>query len=148
MVSKNNRLSKSEVKQYHEEGWIGPFKLISPMEMSNLSDVIQKQVFEPVKQQNLEENDYFHNRHLDIQEIWELFSNPELVERAGSILGPHLVLWRSNFQFKPPLSDQKKFNYGWDTSAPWHQDCAYYQPSPNVILSAWIAVDEVDKGNG
>ena len=44
MVSKNNRLSKSEVKQYHEEGWIGPFKLISPMEMSKLSDVIQKKV--------------------------------------------------------------------------------------------------------
>ena len=148
MASKNNRLSKSEVKQYHEEGWIGPFKLISPMEMANLSDVIQKQVIEPVKQQNLEENDYFHNRHLDIQGIWELFSNPELVERVASILGPHLVLWRSNFQFKPPLSDQKEFNYGWDTSAPWHQDCAYYQPSPNVILSAWIAVDEVDKGNG
>ena len=79
MVCKNNRLSKSEAKQYYEEGWIGTFKLISPMEMSNLSDVIQKQVIEPVKQQNLEENDYFHNRHLDIQEIWELFSNPELV---------------------------------------------------------------------
>ena len=29
MASKNNRLSKSEVKKYHEEGWIGPFKLIS-----------------------------------------------------------------------------------------------------------------------
>ena len=40
MVCKNNRLSKSEVKQYHEEGWIWTFKLISPMEMSNLSDVI------------------------------------------------------------------------------------------------------------
>ena len=42
MASKNNRLSKNEVKQYHEDGWIGPFKLISPMEMSKLSDVIQK----------------------------------------------------------------------------------------------------------
>ena len=91
MASKNNRLSKSEVKKYHEEGWIGPFKLISPMEMANLSDVIQKQVIEPVKQQNLEENDYFHNRHLDIQGIWELFSNPVLVERVDSILGPHFV---------------------------------------------------------
>jgi non-heme Fe2+,alpha-ketoglutarate-dependent halogenase len=148
MVCKNKILSKSEVQQYHEEGWIGPFKLISPTEMVNISHVIQKQIIEPVKQQNLEENDYLHNRHLDNQGIWELFSNPELAERVASILGPHLVLWRLNFQLKPPLSDQKEWNYGWDTSFPWHQDCAYFQPSPNVILSAWIAVDEVNKDNG
>jgi chlorinating enzyme len=116
--------------------------------MVNISHVIQKQIIEPVKQQNLEENDYLHNRHLDNQGIWELFSNPELAERVASILGPHLVLWRLNFQLKPPLSDQKEWNYGWDTSFPWHQDCAYFQPSPNVILSAWIAVDEVNKDNG
>jgi len=41
MVCKNKRLSKSEVKQYHEEGWIGPFKLISPTDMANISHVIQ-----------------------------------------------------------------------------------------------------------
>ena len=80
MVCKNKRLSKSEVQQYHEEGWIGPFKLISPTEMANISHVIQKQIIEPVKQQNLEENDYLHNRHLDNQEIWELFRNPELAD--------------------------------------------------------------------
>jgi ectoine hydroxylase-related dioxygenase (phytanoyl-CoA dioxygenase family) len=36
----------------------------------------------------------------------------------------------------------------WNTAAPWHQDCAYYQPSPNVIVSAWIAVDDTTKHNG
>ena len=31
---KIKRLSKSEVQQYHEEGWIVPFKLISPTNIS------------------------------------------------------------------------------------------------------------------
>ena len=55
-----------------------------------------------------------------------------------------LVLWRTNFQLKPALSEQT----GWDTEIPWHQDSAYYQPSPNVILSAWIAVDNSNGENG
>ena len=66
------------------------------------------------------------------------------MERAASIIGPHLVLWRTNFQIKAPLSEQED----WDTEVPWHQDCAYFQPSPNVILSAWIAVDETTRANG
>ena len=48
------------------------------------------------------------------------------------------------FQIKAPLSQQKD----WDTEVPWHQDCAYFQPSPNVILSAWIAVDDTTRANG
>ena len=65
-------------------------------------------------------------------------------KKAESILGPDIVLWRSNFQLKLPLSQQDE----WDTGVPWHQDSAYFQPSPNVILSAWIAIDHVEKSNG
>ena len=73
-----------------------------------------------------------------------MISHPNLVEKAASILGGDLVLWRTNFQLKPALSEQT----GWDTEIPWHQDSAYYQPSPNVILSAWIAVDNSNGENG
>ena len=59
-------------------------------------------------------------------------------------MGPDIVLWRSNFQLKLPLSQQDE----WDTGVPWHQDIAYFQPSPNVILSAWKAIDHVEKSNG
>ena len=61
---KNLGLTKTEVKQYHKEGWIGPFNLISIEEMGKVSKIIQKQIIDPIKQHNLEENDYYHNRHL------------------------------------------------------------------------------------
>ena len=54
------------------------------------------------------------------------------------------MLWRTNFQIKWPRSQQ----HDWDSEVRWHQDCAYFQPSPNVILSAWIAVDDTTRANG
>ena len=144
MISTQNGLSKEEVRQYHQQGWLGPFTLISEVEMAEVRQKIDVEILEPGRQQGLHERDYFHNRHLDNRCVYELLSHPNLVERAAGILGPHLVLWRTNFQIKLPLSQQDD----WDTAIPWHQDCAYYQPSPNVILSAWIAVDETTKANG
>ena len=148
MAANQHTLTKAEVQQYHDQGWIGPFTLISETEMAKVAQELDAQILRPVKQRGLEQDDYFHNRHLDNYCVWNLISNPSLVERVANILGPHLVLWRSNFQIKPPLSEQKEWNHGWNTIAPWHQDCAYYQPSPNVIMSAWIAVDKATKDNG
>ena len=61
--SKEIGLSKTEDKQYHREGWLGPFKLMSQAEISKLSKILDSQIIRPVEQQNLEENDFFHNRH-------------------------------------------------------------------------------------
>ncbi|HRW05045.1 MAG TPA: phytanoyl-CoA dioxygenase family protein [Caldilineaceae bacterium] len=141
---KNDGLTKEQVRQYHEQGWLGPFPLISAAEMAEVRRTIDEQILEPGHAQGLHEREYFHDRHLDNRCVYELLSHPSLVEKAASILGPHLVLWRTNFQIKLPLSQQDD----WDTEIPWHQDCAYYQPSPNVILSAWIAVDETTRANG
>lgn len=137
-------LTKDEVRRYHDQGWLGPFTLVSVEEMAEVRQIIDEQILEPGRAQGLHERDYFHNRHLDNRCVYDLLSHPQLVDKAATILGPHLVLWRTNFQIKLPLSEQGD----WDTEIPWHQDCAYYQPSPNVILSAWIAVDETTKANG
>lgn len=144
MTPAQSGLSKAEVHQYHQQGWLGPFTLISEAEMAVVRQKIDVEILEPGREQGLHEKDYFHNRHLNNRCVWELLSHPNLVEKAACLLGPHLVLWRTNFQIKPPLSQQED----WDTAIPWHQDCAYFQPSPNVILSAWIAVDEATKANG
>ncbi len=144
MTSNQPRLSKDEVRLYHEQGWAGPFTLISEEEMAVVRGQIDEEILEVGRAQGLAEKDYFHNRHLDNRCVYELLSHPNLVERAASLLGPHLVLWRTNFQIKAPLSEQEE----WDTEVRWHQDCAYFQPSPNVILSAWIAVDRTTRENG
>ena len=65
--------------------------------MAVVRRTIDEEILEPGRAQGLAERDYFHNRHLDNRCVYELLSHPNLVERAASIIGPHLVLWRTNF---------------------------------------------------
>lgn len=143
-TASQHALSKDQVRLYHQQGWLGPFTLIPEQEMATVRAAIDREILEPGRAQGLAERDYFHNRHLDNRCVYELLSHPNLVEPAAAILGPHLVLWRTNFQIKWPRSQQ----HDWDSEVRWHQDCAYFQPSPNVILSAWIAVDDTTRANG
>ncbi|MDE0311221.1 MAG: hypothetical protein OXI52_03070, partial [Caldilineaceae bacterium] len=100
-------LTKDEVRLYHEQGWLGPYALISEEEMAGVRQRIDAEILEVGKAQGLPEREYFHNRHLDNRCVYELLSHPNLVERAAGLLGPHLVLWRTNFQIKAPLSEQE-----------------------------------------
>jgi len=101
-----HKLTKAQVRQYHSQGWLGPFALVTKIEMAKVALELTAEILEPVKQQGLDEDYYFHNWHLDNRCVWELISNAALVEKVASILGYDLVLWRSNFQIKPPRSEQ------------------------------------------
>ena len=57
---------------------------------------------------------FCHNRHLDNVTVYQLLIHPNLAKKAESILGPNIVLRRSNFQLKLPLSQQDE----WDTGVP------------------------------
>ena len=108
----NPHSAKDQVRLYHRQGWLGPFTLVSEEEMAAARDAIDAEILGPGRAQGLAERDYFHNRHLDNRVVYELLSNPKLVERAACLLGPHLVMWRSNFQIKWPRSEQED----WDSA--------------------------------
>ena len=104
MTTNIHALTKDEVRLYHELGWLGSFVLISEGKIGVVRGRIDEEILEPGRAQGLAEKDYFHNRHLDNRCVYELLSHPNLVERATILLGPHLVLWRTDFQIKAPLS--------------------------------------------
>jgi hypothetical protein len=129
-------LTRDEVQRWHDLGYLGPYTLVTPEEMARLRARIDADIFvaesaRPARERN-------HDRHLDHPAVWRLCSLPPLVERVASLIGPDLILWRSNFQMKEPG----------DPAVPWHQDGAYYGLSPCVLVSAWIAVDEATRANG
>ena len=78
------------------------------------------------------------HRHLDARIVHDLCADPAIVERAAGLLGPDLLVWHSRFFDKPPGSGP----------IPWHQDMAFWPIEPDVCVTAWIAIDRADKGNG
>ena len=78
-----------------------------------------------------------HNRHLDSRAVYDLATEPAIVERMACLYGPDLLLWRTNFFVK---------NCG-SKAIPWHQDFNYWPLEPPVIISAF-AVDPSTRQNG
>ncbi len=138
-------LSDAEVESYHRDGVIGPYALLSPAEMQEARAEIDRDILEPAVGDD--EDLHYHDRHLDHPAVCRICCRPELIDRVASLLGPDLMIWRSNFQVKQPaaeaVGDAEQY-----TKVPWHQDGAYFPLQPLVLVSAWIAVTEATEQNG
>ena len=139
-------LDAGEIEAYHRDGVVGPFRLVSPDVMASMRERIVDEIIVGGAQLDDPHVDY-HDRHLDHETVCRLCRGPELVDRIASLIGPDLLIWRSNFQIKQPLAeasgDEQRY-----TEVPWHQDGAYFDLRPPVWASAWIAVTEATLDNG
>ncbi|MBS13803.1 MAG: hypothetical protein CME19_19690 [Gemmatimonadetes bacterium] len=135
------QLTAEEVTTFKEQGYLGPFPMMSPEEMVALTPdieaVLESDPFVDTGSGNAPPNaskrryKREHNRHLDKRVIYSLAAHPEIIGRMVSLYGPDLLLWRTNFFVK----------YAGSKRIPWHQDFNYWPLEPPVICSAWIAVD-------
>ena len=141
-------LSEEQVRFYDENGYVGPLELCSEDEMAEIREWIDEMGFldgesplygpAPGGQRSL------RDWHLVYREMLDLCSHPTLVASMSAIMGPDLVLWRSQFQYK---------DAGQGPVA-WHQDLAFpghlLRPALNPVknISAWISIDEATLANG
>ena len=71
--------------------------------------------------------------------LWELATQPALLDLMEKQVGPNLVLWSSHLVCKPPRSG---------FHVPWHQDTPYWNISGPLPGSIWLAIDDIDAENG
>ena len=138
-------LQAAEVEAYHRDGVLGPFQLVPPEQMAPLRQQILCEVIAPAERGDADL--HYHDRHLDHRVVCRLCRGPELVDRVASLLGPDLMVWRSNFQVKYPAATARAGDKG-PVDVPWHQDGAYFGLQPLVLVSAWIAITEATADNG
>lgn len=79
------------------------------------------------------------DRHFDQPFIWELATNPRILDCVESLVGPDFLLLATHFFCK----------YGPDDKfVAWHQDATYWGLEPPQALTVWYAVDDSDVENG
>lgn len=165
MVDEEYRLSEDEIRFFYEHGYIGPFTIMSPEEVKS----VKARLIEPLE--NAESPIYPYcegffevqtneeiamkamksrDRYLDNPILLNLFKHPALTERCAQLLGPDLLLWRTQFFPKAPKS------YG----TPFHQASTYLGDNrkesvvnpPDVEdlfqLTCWFALTDATKENG
>ena len=139
-------LTATEVERFHCDGVLGPFRLVSPEDMAEMRERIIAEIIIPGSHDD-DPHLHYHDRHLDNATVCRLCRRPELAERIASLIGPDLLIWRSNFQIKQPVAEASGEEERY-VEVPWHSDTAYFDLRPRVLVSAWIAITEATITNG
>jgi len=134
-------LSRAELEEFRQRGYLGPFTAYQPAEMAEIRAQLEPQVRQPpaglgsaaTPRHNV------RNRHLDLPLVAKICRHPALVERLAALLGPDLLLWRSNFFIQSGMPDD---------GLPWHQDrYLTLLAEPRTNLSAQFAITESSQEN-
>ncbi|WP_431873295.1 chlorinating enzyme [Amycolatopsis sacchari] len=144
---------EADRKAFAEQGYIGPFTLWEPEEMTAWWKKTRKALLDPANNaRKAFDNPVNYDRHLDIPELSRLITEPEIVRRMQALIGPDLLCWRTEFFPKNPG----------DSGTGWHQVETYAigeattgmleaterSPEAPMELTAWVAFTEARKENG
>ena len=146
----NYYLSDAETKFFYQNGYLGPYTLCPPDEMTSLFAEVRMDLLDthnaPFPNSKLN-----YDRHLDIPALNQIISNPKITHRVSSIIGPDLLSWRTEWFPK----------YPGDEGTDWHQAESFVEfegtekIAPTAAeegkpweLTAWIAMSESTKENG
>lgn len=132
MGSGSFSLTPHELQQFHDNGYIGPFTLYDRAEIKEqwrrervrLLDR-SAAVYRDEQAKSGVTNIANYDRHLDSDFLAEHICRPEIVDRVGSILGPDVLCWRSEFFPKEPF----------DEGTDWHQADTFANASgkPQIV---------------
>ena len=100
------------------------------------------------------------DRHQDVRFVWELATDPRILDAVEAVMGPDiLLLLATHFFCKYPTAAAPDAPPHWDDArkqqtgtaerfVAWHQDVTYWGLDPPFALTAWYAVDNSDVENG
>ncbi len=73
------------------------------------------------------------------RQFFEFVRHPLLLDLVEPLIGADIVMWASALFCKPASTGLE---------VPWHQDGQYWPIRPRATVTVWIALDDVDVGNG
>ena len=130
-------LTREQINHYNDMGYIAPIDLFDTHEISEI-----RAYFDELLPKALSAgwNSYeITNRHKHCRGVWDIVTSSRLLDYVQDLLGETLIIRHSHFFAKLPR-DGKRVS--------WHQDASYWPLSPSKVVSAWLAIDDADIGNG
>lgn len=136
-VEEPRHLSGEQVRQYNERGYVFPIDIFSASEIEAI-----RSYFDELLPQALAAgwNSYeLTNWHKHCRGVWDIVTDSRIVDVMEDMLGETVILRHSHFFAKLPGDGMR---------VSWHQDASYWPLTPSKVVSAWLAIDDVDLGNG
>lgn len=126
-----------DVERFERDGFLHPFTIYEKdAELAWLRAIYWRLRALLPPDTSTQEMKQWHD--LDL-ELWQLGTNPRILDLVEPILGPDFYLWGSQFFSKDP---------GDLSVAGWHQDAAFWPLSPHRTVTVWLAFEDSDVENG
>ena len=132
------RLSDEELRQYSDQGYVAPIRVLSPQETETYRARVEQFVDECVVEGSVTEK-LRTKAHLHCSALLELVRLPAIVEPVADLLGPDLLCRSASVFLKEP---------GEPAFVAWHQDAAYWELEPPDVATAWVALTDSTIENG
>ncbi|MGB0504599.1 MAG: phytanoyl-CoA dioxygenase family protein [Pikeienuella sp.] len=138
------RLTDAEKQHYNEQGYvIAPYRL-SADALTTLRAALERIVAANANMRP----EHLVSAHvaednpegtIGDRAFLDLAHDPDILDMVEDVLGPDFMLWGAHMFCKPG---------GNGMEVPMHQDGAYWPIAPLATASVWVAIDDVDVGNG
>jgi len=146
-VAPDYRLSKQDLHRFYNDGFLGPYDAFSPEEMRDFEKELR------VMQKSVSKTYNFvtpRDRHFESPRLWNYFKHPAITERLAQILGPDMLVWRTQIFYKDAGFPAIQWHHASTFMVEDYQDPALFPPDRSEIfqLTVWIAVDDATPENG
>lgn len=134
---KLKRLTEKQKLAYKENGYLAGLPTIfDSSEVNALKTGLDEltKLLKPGEKQN-----QINAWHRSSRWLYDLCSDPRILDYVEDLLGPNFYLWGSGFFSKEPKSLDV---------VSWHQDAPYWPLAPHNTVTVWIAFTDVDEANG
>ena len=129
------RQSAEPPEAYLRDGFVSPIRVLSDTQASLLRTEVEALAARPV----VDRKNDFRQSHLVYGWADRLVRHPSILDAVEKVLGPNILVWRTNIFIKTPSSPQ---------FVSWHQDATYWSLEPVVATTAWLALSECTPQNG
>lgn len=143
MIAASPKLSPEQTRFYDDNGYLFPIRAFSEAkadEFRHEFDRYTAQNQEKLKGlQARERRSVYAQTHLILPWVYEIVSNPNVLDAVEGVIGPNILVWDSGWFVK--FAHDKAF-------VSWHQDGAYWGLHPPNVTTAWVALAPSTIENG
>ncbi len=131
------KLTREQIDYFNEHGYVFPIDLFSEEEADANRRYFDK-LLKMASEAGLDSYSV-NSWHTHCAGLYDLVMNDRILDYVEDILGPNIVCTMTHYFSKMP-SDVK--------SVYWHQDASFWALTPSKVVTAWLAIDDVDVENG
>ena len=146
-VAPQFQLSEKEIRTFYERGYLGPFDAFSHAEMMDF----KKEVLRIEKEKSTTYGWATpRDRHFESPRLWNYMKVPAITERCAQLLGPDLLVWRSQYFYKGPKAPAIQWHQASTFMVEDYQDPGIYPPDRSQIfqITVWVAIDDAPSEKG